>query len=269
VPLTASGKLSVVASANLGALGSNQGPAVEYTWVLPSIAPILFPWLIILALLALRPNRTAAAWLIWLPLLCVMALALVPPVLPSGTEFLFDLLAALGIGLAAVWLLMSYLRHSHRLVTSLFVLLALAGFSGLAFVSRQGLNLLDGNTLSAGVLLVVGVLVNVIALTLDGWICRSRYRPMGLYLWLLVSLGAVWLLTALPFFLVALLASGGRISWNEFFLPVLGVAAANFALLLPFLILSSASGFFRERLKALLHVKAEAPPLIVQAQLPT
>jgi len=65
---------------------------------------------------------------------------------------------------------------------------------------------------------------------------------------------------AAPFFLIALIVSGGRIAWSEFFVPVLAVATVNFATLLPFLILSSASPFFRERLKALLHVKPEVPP---------
>jgi hypothetical protein len=36
----------------------------------------------------------------------------------------------------------------------------------------------------------------------------------------------------------------------------------NYAMLLPFLILSSASSFYRERLKALLHVKPEVPPTL-------
>ncbi len=92
------------------------------------------------------------------------------------------------------------------------------------------------------------------------WICRERYRPAGLYLWLLVLLAALWLLIAAPFFIIAEISDGGRIPWSEFFIPVLAVAAGNFALLLPFLILSSASPFYRERLKALLNVKPEAPP---------
>ena len=75
-------------------------------------------------------------------------------------------------------------------------------------------------------------------------------------------LAVVWLVIAAPFFLIALIASGGRIAWSEFFVPVLAVATVNFATLLPFLILSSASPFFRERLKALLHVKPEAPPVL-------
>jgi hypothetical protein len=40
------------------------------------------------------------------------------------------------------------------------------------------------------------------------------------------------------------------------------MAMFTFAMLLPFLILSSASPFYRERLKALLHVKSEAPPVM-------
>jgi hypothetical protein len=66
----------------------------------------------------------------------------------------------------------------------------------------------------------------------------------------------------MPFFAIAVMASSGGIPWSEFFIPVLAVATANYATLLPFLILSSANPFFRERLKALLHVKPEAPPVI-------
>ena len=96
------------------------------------------------------------------------------------------------------------------------------------------------------------------ALVLAGWICRGRYRPLGLYLWLLVLLAVVWLVIAAPFFFFALIASAGRIAWSEFFCSRPHGGTVNFATLLPFLILSSASPFFRERLKALLHVKPEA-----------
>jgi hypothetical protein len=40
------------------------------------------------------------------------------------------------------------------------------------------------------------------------------------------------------------------------------MVAVSFATLLPFLILSSFSPFFRERLKTLLHLKPETPPAI-------
>ena len=146
MPLTAGGKLSLVASADIGALGSKDGSPVIYDWVLPSIAPLLVPWLAILGLLALKPNRCAAAWLIWLPLGCLIGLTLaLPPLVPSGTEFFLDVISALAAGLGAVWLLSNYLRRQHRFVTFLCVLFALAGFSALAFVSQQSLNLTQRN----------------------------------------------------------------------------------------------------------------------------
>lgn len=233
---------------------------VNYNWVLPSVAPLLVPWLAILGLLALKPNRTAAAWLIWLPLGCVMLLTLAPPILPGGTNFFLDAIAALAIGLAAVWLLPNYLRQSHRLLTFFCVLLALAGFSALALASRQGWSLMEAETLQIGIVVAVGVLASALALTLGGWICRGRYRPITLYLWLLLSLVIVWLVIAMPFFVIALVSSGNGIVWSEFLITVLAVATGNFIVLLPFLILASANPLFRERLKALLHVKPEAPP---------
>ena len=266
MPLTAGGKLSIIASSDLGALGAKNGSPVVYNWVLPGVAPLLLPWLVILGLLTLKPNRCAAAWLIWLPLGCVFAFTLSPPAfLPTGTNFFLDVIAALAIGLAAVWLLSNYLRQQHRLLTFLCVLPALAGFSVLAAAAKQGLNLLGIESLQVGIVLAVGILASAAALSLAGLICRSRYRPLGLYLWLFILLAGFWLVIAMPFFLIAMLSSGGNIPWSEFFIPVLAVATANFATLLPFLILSSASPFFRERLKALLNVKLETPPVLSDA----
>ena len=263
MPLTAGGKLSIVASSDLGALGSKAGSPIAYNWVLPGVAPLLLPWLAILGLLTLKPNRCASAWLIWLPLGCVFGLAVAPPLdLPSGTSFLLDVITSLAVGLAAVWLLSTYLKQSHRLVAFLWVFLAFAGFGGLAAVAKQGLNLLVVESLQIGILLAIAVLASSVALSLAGLIGRRRYQPIGLYLWLLVLLVAIWLMIALPFFLIAVMASGGRTPWSEFINPVLAVALVNFATLLPFLILSSASPFFRDRLKALLLVQSEPPPVV-------
>ena len=64
-------------------------------------------------------------------------------------------------------------------------------------------------------MLAVGVLASAAALSLGGLICRGRYRPFGLYVWLLILLAAIWLAIALPFFLFALIASGGKIASVE------------------------------------------------------
>lgn len=261
-------------------MGARDGPAVEYNWVagMPGVSgfrseaddgsaaendgfpPGVLPWLVIFGLLALKPNRRPAAWLIWLPLGCVMALTLLPPMMSGETNFFLDVIAALAFGLAAVWLLSNYLRRPHRWLTFLFVLMTLAGFSALTVVSRQGLNLLEAGTQPTGIVLGVGVLASAIALSFGELTCRERFRPAGLCLWLLLLLAFVWLLIAAPFFIIAEISNGGRISLGDFFTPVLAVAAGNFALLLPFLILSSANPFYRERLKALLHIQPAAPP---------
>ena len=265
MPLSAGGKLSIVASSDLGGLGSKDGSPVIYNWVPPSVAPTLLPWLAILGLLALKPNRRAAAWLIWLPLGAVMACAqALQEILPSGFDFLLDAVAALAVGLAAVWLLSNILRRQNRFVTFLCVLPVLAGFSGLALVSKLAWSSIEETILPA-MALALGVLASAVALILCGLVCRGRYRPLGLYAWLPLWLAVAWLVIVAPIFLLATMYSGGSIAWGEFFVVVAEVAVAatvHFAMLLPFLILSSASPFYRERLKALLHVKAPAPPVI-------
>lgn len=261
MPLTAAGKLNLVASADLRGLGARDGAPVPYEWVLPGVAPLVLPWLLILALLLFRANRSGAAWLIWLPLVIVSALNLAHLPSSPGDEFL-DLVGALAIGLAAVWLLADYLRRRHRLLTFLCVLPVLAGFSGLGFACSQGASLLSAEGWALLIALGLGALVLSAALILTGWVCRIRYRPLALYAWLLPLLALLWLLLAAPFVGFAMLNAGGRIGWGDFFAPLLVVVAITFATLLPFLLLSSACPFFRQRLKTLLHVKAEAPPLV-------
>jgi len=257
VPLTASGQLGIVASADLGALGSKDGPRISYNWVLPNVAPLLLPWLALAILLTLKRNRCAQAWWIVLPLGCVAALSLAPPdIIPGDLDFLLDVVAALGMGLAAVWLLANYLRRKHRLLTFLCVVLTMAVFSGLAYASR--LDLSSPNEMKpAAFALAMGAGVSAVALAIVGLICRKRYRPAWIYVWVLGLLAVLWTLCAAPFYLNDVLGSSQQIDLSEFFTPVLTVALCHFAMMLPFLILSSASPFYRERLKGLLHVKEE------------
>jgi len=263
VPLTADGPLAIVASYDIGALGSRDGPRVICNWAKPGIAPLLLPWLAILALLALKPNRCASAWWIWLPLGCLIAISqAAQPFLSPDVDFLPDAVTALGAGLGAVWLLSNYLRRQYRFITFLCVLLALAGFSVLAFVSQQSLNL-SNETFEVAIALAAAVLATAAALALCGLICRGRYRPLSLYVLLLLLLAVIWLVMSAPIFFIQMIAEGGDfVDWSAFFLPVLMAAAVNFAVLLQFLILSSASPLFRERLKALLHVRPEVPPVL-------
>lgn len=235
--------------------------------------PQLLPWLAILGLLMLKPNRCASAWWVWVPLGCVAGLASAPqPVLallPSSQfEMILELIGALGFGLAAAWLLSSYLAWKHRLLAFLGFLLALGGFSMLAFVARQGWEGFGLETLQVGVFLGVSVLVISVAVSLAGLVCRSRYGWLRLSLWLVAALAVVWLLVIGPFFVITLISSRGNVPVLVGFAAIGVATGVTFGTLLPFLVLSFANGFYRERLKALLHLGETTSPPVITPPMP-
>ena len=258
-----------MAYADLGGLGSKQGAPVTYDWVMPSLTPQVLPWLAILALLMLKPNRCAMAWWILVPLACV-AWASNPPeslreLLPSSQFDIFlELIGALGFGLAAVWLLSGYLDWKHRMLAFLGILVALGAFGLLTCVVRQGLGI---ETLQAGIFVAASALVISVALTLAGLVCRGRYGGLRLSLWLFGALVLVWLLVIGPFAVIAAIASGGNVPLGQFLGVVPMMAGFSFGVVLPFLVLSFANGFYRERLKGLLHLGAAAPPPMITSRM--
>lgn len=232
--------------------------------------PTLLPWLAVLVLLVLKPNRCPSAWWVWLPLaLLALAASGLETALDSGLETftgtVLDVVGSLVFGLAAVWLLAPYLARSHRFVTFLCLLLALAVFGIFTFVARQDWSEAAIPGLQMGILLVVCIFVTSVAIALAGLACRGRYRAASLYLWMFVFLLGLWLVVTAPFYVIAAMVSSGRAPWLEFFCGILMLAGISFATVLPFLILSSANSFFRERLKALLHMERQTPPIIPAA----
>jgi hypothetical protein len=257
-----------VAISDLGGLGAKEGAPVGYRWIPPSLIPSFLPWLAVLLLFLVKSNRCGSAWWIWLPLGCVTAMELMSQsalaFLPSGTADIFlEMAGSLAFGVAAVWLLAPQLARSHRFITFLCLAPTLAGFSLFTFLMKQDWSGDDTAVAQAMLIpLAISVLVISIALTLAGLACRGRHRPLGFYLWLLTLLFGVWLVIAAPFFGFVMITSGGRVPWSEFFIGILIMTIVSFGTLLPFLILSSARPFFRERLKKLLHVKPEVPPIL-------
>ena len=89
-----------------------------------------------------------------------------------------------------------------------------------------------------------------------------------LSLWLIAALVVVWLLVIGPFFIIAMLSSGGRIPALALFEIAGAAAGIAFGVLLPFLVLSFVNGFYRERLKALLHLGDMAAPPVITSSMP-
>jgi len=261
----------VAASAELGGLGAKEGAPVTYDWTASSLMPLALPWLAVLLLLGLKPNRGLQSWWIWVPLACLEAAGNTPTTgiefLPSSVLDIFlEVITALGFGLAAVWLLSTYLRRTHPFLTFLGLLFTLAGISVSTFLVRQGSDIISFEILEIGILIVANVLVISVALGLAGLLCRGRYRPFLLLVGLVVSLLAAWLMVIAPL-VVFVLVTGGVVAGIAFLVSsVLVMTGVSIMVILPFLVLAFANALFRDRIKNLLHWQCTvAPPIIPPA----
>lgn len=268
-------------------MGATEGPPVTCDWTTAGLVPQLLPWLAILALLALTPNRGWSPWWIWLPVAGVAAgchwlqqVAQGSPADGSGEALgmLLQVPVALGFGLAALWLLAPYLGRSHRLGTFFGILAVLVVSIVFSFAARVGwglglepvASLLDPRHCAATANVGVMALPFLVPLTLPapglaaamglcGLACRGRPGSFRLCLWLFVSLLTVWVAVSALVYGLWRIASPGNVGYALFLGGGLLLVAVTFASLLPFLVLSWASPFFRERLQALLHIKPKAP----------
>ena len=188
--------------------------------------------------------------------------------IPSQPLDLFgQAFTALVFGHAACWLVAAYLGWKHRFVAFLGLLVALGGFAGLALVCSQAGEDAGPELWASVVFVAFGAFVLSVSLSLAGWLCRQRYGWRRLTLWLVVCLAVVSVLTAAPFLVFALIASQGSPGVGEFLMGVLLLAGICFATILPFLVLCFTNFFYRERLKALLHLGSAEPPPIAPAHL--
>lgn len=246
-----------------------EGVPVNYQWTPPSLIPSVLPWLAVLLLLLVKSNRCGQVWWIWAPLGCVAVFEQLSRsafgfLSSGGADIFLDLAGSLAFGVAAVWLLAPQLARSQRVLTFLCYAPTLAGFSLFSFLAIQDWNG-DGAIMALGMLvpLALSIFVISLAMTLAGLACRSRYRPPRYYLWLLASLFVAWLVVVAPFFVFAVIVSGGLLAWSEFFTAILVLTAVSFGLLLPFLVLASANSLFRERFQRLLIAGRETPPPVL------
>jgi hypothetical protein len=262
----------VAAYADLGGLGTKQGPPVAFVWKMPNLVPLLLPWLAILVLLALPSNRDPRAWWIWTPLIGLVLLgaglnslgeALSEGVFAYAVQAVF----AAAFGLAVIWLLGAALARRGRALSIALAALALAGISLLAFlvspVSELVADLSRWEPLALLYLALFWIAVGVVfagALHLTGWRCRTRYSHVRVSLWLPLWLWVMWITAAGLLSGGAKLVSGEEFDWTGLLIGPIVLALASFVAMLPFLILSFTNAFYRERLKHLLRLPAAAVP---------
>ncbi len=280
------GELKIAAYADLGGLGAKQGPQTLFIWRLSNSLPQLLPWLAVLALLALPSNRQGRAWLIWLPLapfaLLSAGLCEAADAADSGERiYLVHVACAAAFGLAAIWLLGAALARCRRAPAIALLALAFAAVSLLALAVSPAWELIrdlrEDEPATPFYLLIFWIasgLAYAGALSLTGWMCRSRFGGLRVSLRLLFWLWVMWLLAGSLLLGIVALGSGGSLEWLGFLAVTVAVSLVSYGLLLPFLILSFTSAFYHQRLKHLLRLPAAdssppAPVLSAVAQQPT
>ena len=268
------GELKVAAYADLGGLGTKQGPPVRFVWTLPSLLPLLLPWLVVLGLLALPSNRTGRAWWIWAPLVVLALLgaglgAFADAANNEGLSFSAQAAGAAAFGLAAVWLVGAGLARRCRTLSIVLMALAFAAVSLLAFVvSPMWEQLWDLRRYEPAIPLylllfwIVGGLVFAGGLNLTGWMCRKRFSCLRVLLRLPFWLWAMWFVAGSLLCCVMTFGFNNSFEWTGILVGPLVLALVSFGLILPYLILSFACSFYRERLKDLLRLPAtdSSPP---------
>ena len=278
------GELKVAAYADLGGLGTKQGPPVRFVWTLPSVLPLLLPWLVVLGLLALPSNRTARAWWIWAPL-AVLALlggglgVVTVAADNEGLSYMVQMACAAAFGLAAVWLLGAGLARRGRAISIVLMALAFAAVSLLAFVvSPMWEQLWDLRRYEPAILLylllfwLAGGLVFAGGLNLTGWMCRKLFSCLRVLLRLPFWLWVMWVVAGSLLGCVMTFGFNDNFEWMGILVVPLVLALVSSGMILPYLILSFACSFYRERLKALLRLPtiesspaAPIPPPVVES----
>jgi len=237
---------------------------------MPNLLLVLLPWLAVLALLALPSNHNARAWWIWAPLAAVA-------VLGAGLEavignFQAGMVAAGSFGLGAMWLLGAALGRRGRAAGIVVMTLAFAAVSLLAFwASPLGEEMLNQLPSTPDVLwcsllfALLSGLVYTAALNLTGCMCQKRFGGVRVMLRLLIWLWTMWVVGMGVFAGVLRLAFSGGLDWREGLVWTMALALLSFGLVLPFMVLSFSSTFYRERLQNLLRLPASPSPPAVAA----
>ena len=250
-----------MATADLGGLGANEGPPVLQRWSGMSgnlsavLSPRVVPWLAILGLCLLKPNRHGQVWWVWLPLFVTAGLGpgfarCAWPSDQESREIYQSLLMALGFGWAGMLLLAPAAPWPRRLGRFAGLLLGLGVFAllGLAFGRDWGQGIFSELTdMACAVMLQFMVFGLAAALSFAGWFTRRRFTTPAFLGWTVLWLILVWLALAVPY--AALNVLGG----SQALVAVLAIAGSgsliSFVVTLPFLVLAAANPLYRQRLQ--------------------
>lgn len=174
-----------------------------------------------------------------------------------------ELIYAMGLGVAALWLTAGCWGEKNRFTRFLLSLLVLGGYGLFTWFCSSGGD--DTLLLPACIFLGLSALLLSVSITISGWLGRGHPGISSLLFWLLICLLAISTTIILPFFLFARIASQGSVGWTEFLVSVALLGSMNYAILLPFLLLSSVNQHYRLQIMEMLGWAREtSPPAILR-----
>lgn len=258
-----------MATAELGSLGPKESDPQFINWSIWWSLSRSLPWLMLLVLLAARPNRHLAAWAVLLPLIAVWMISLIlNQILPFPVSFLFFIrqsVLVLALALTGLWLLSPWLTAGSRLVTFGSMVVVAGALAAVFPLFDSGINL-DRDVTATMIITVLAATAMVLGLIVNAFWCRRRPGDRSFLLWLLLW---TWGASFLLFYAAAIILSTTLFHYPVYlerevliFCLVAGLVA--YLVLLPFVALALRSEFYRRRLYNCMRLswlaKIEEPP---------
>ncbi len=257
--------MTILAAADLGDLGAEQGKAVQVAWHWYYSAPALGLWGLLVGLLVIpRQNRK---WQVWLVLVVPLLATLCRWLIPSdslGLDVVVYLATTFPLAWTCVWLSAPYLSLETRgraFGAAMGVLLGAGligylGYCGLWWSSETGLLLIP--------FWIVPSIALVLASLLAGNLCRTKFSIGRFSLTFLIILPLVTVLIMVVGMggLLAVLTGNLMIAISMVFMAGLAsviVSGVLCAVNLPMLLLSAKTDCYQERLQRLFCPGMAAP----------
>jgi hypothetical protein len=227
-----------------------------------SLPPIL-PWVGVLLLFLLPANRSGRALWVLVPLVLLESVRWLADsplsFIPSESfNMLAEAFVRLAFGTAALWLASPYLTLRSR-VAAFFLTLLVLGVASVAAV-LVAIDFKEAGVETAGILVFVGVLAAIatVALSLTARFCRSRATLIRFSTVLFAWLALVWVALLVG---VRVLTGSAGPAWSEAGMVALGLAAATFAAIWPFVVLAFANPWYRDRFFTFLALAPNPAPI--------
>jgi hypothetical protein len=260
------GELKIVASQDLGELGDKEGKPVVYDWKWYYNLPGLGLWIVLAAALVfVRENRDRRVLGILLPLgILNLVWSGFIGVLGGDSRVagMFNgLFMSLTVGISVLWLLAHKLGRRNYILTFILsvLVMSLVGLVGVLSCFELSFS----QELGAFVMiLAIAMFTTVTGLVLAGWSCRRRYGGVRLCVWLFFWTMVASAVDLLIYMVVMYYATQGQIPLSlmlgQLVVVMLVLGLCIYVINLSFVILGFISGFYRERLYALLNLQPVA-----------